>query len=517
MTTRPPRVRAASRGLTRRELLIASGAAGAGLAFGLTGCTPSQGTFAAIGSAPLPIPPLAPSTIAGGARRFRLTATDGESRLIAGRPDVRTPTRGYATGGYDGALLGPTLRVRRGERMSVEIRNDLTEVTTLHWHGMHLPAAMDGGPHAPIVPGEATTVEWEVRQPAATLWYHPHPHGETEQQVLQGLAGLVIVDDDAGAAAGLPAEYGTDDIPLVLQDKLLDADGRIRRVEGDNALGTVGQTLLANGVSGTHAVVTTELVRLRMLNGCSARFLDLRFADGRPFALVGTDGGLLSEAVELSRLLLSPGERAEIVVRFAPGDVVALRTERPALPGVRAPDLVGDMTGGDFVEFRAGSWLAPAAPWRLPSDGRDPLYERDAVRTRAFELRMPFLNGRLMDLTRIDAIVRLGDTEIWEVTTPDVFPHNFHVHDVQLRVLDIDGRPPPRWLDGWKDTVPLFPGQRVRLVLRFDDYADDRVPYMMHCHLLQHEDTGMMGQFLVTADGTGPDRLDLDVHHAGHP
>lgn len=416
--------------------------------------------------------------------------------------------------GYNGASLGPTLRARQGELVRVEVRNDLAETTTLHWHGMHLPAAMDGGPHTPIAAGRTRTAEWQLRQPAATLWYHPHPHGQTEAQVLNGLAGLFIVDDDASLRSGLPSEYGVDDLPLILQDRFLDATGRIVRVEGDNALGTIGGTLLANGVSGTHVEVTAALLRLRLLNGCSGRFLDLRFADGRPFTLVGTDGGLLGDPVELDRLLLSPGERAEILVRFRPGDRTVLRTERPQLPGTAVGG--ADLTPGDFVEFRAAGSLRPSAPWRLPTERRTVPSAAQAARTRSFELRMPFINGRPMDLNRIDAVVRLGDTEVWEVTSSDVMAHNFHVHDVQFRVLDIDGAAPPAELAGWKDTVPVLPGQGLRLIMRFEDYADDRVPYMVHCHLLRHEDAGMMGQFLVTADGTGPERIDSPHDHDGH-
>src|SRR5699024_1570596 len=230
----PARTRRPSSQPTRRGALALSGLAGLGVLAGLAGCTPAEHEFPPQGTAPLPIPPLAPSRLVDGVRTFTLTAQTGESALIAGRPDVRTPTVGY-----DGAFLGPTVRMARGERVRVDIRNDLDVVTTLHWHGMHLPAEMDGGPHTPIGPAEKRTVEWEVRQPAATLWYHPHPHGKTEEQVLKGLAGLVLVDDEDAAATGLPHEYGVDDVPLILQDRLLDRDGRIIRSEGDNALGTV--------------------------------------------------------------------------------------------------------------------------------------------------------------------------------------------------------------------------------------------------------------------------------------
>lgn len=489
--------------MTRRGFLVASGMVSAGVALTLAGCTPSQTTVPPSGTAPLPTPPLAPSELVDGKRRFALTAAAGESKLITGHPEIRTPTMGY-----NGAFLGPTLRARRGEYISVDIRNDLAEPTTLHWHGMHLPSAMDGGPHTPIAAGATSTAEWELKQPAATLWYHPHPHGETEAQVLAGLAGIFIIDDDASDASGLPHEYGVDDLPLVLQDRFLDPGGKIIRADEDNALGTIGDTFLANGISGTHFEVTTELVRLRLLNGCSARFLDLRFDDNRTFALVGTDGALLSKPVELDHLLLSPAERAEILVRFRPGDRVMLRTERPDIPGGNAG--IADMTPGEFTEFRAASTLRPAAAWQLPPDQRTALTEAESARTRTFEMKMPFLNGKMMDMTRIDAIIRVGDIEVWEVSTANPFPHNFHIHDVQFRVLDIDGNPPPSHLNGWKDTVPVLPGQRTRIITRFEDYTDDRIPYMMHCHLLRHEDQGMMGQFLVTTDGTGPDHIPAD-------
>lgn len=500
-------------GVSRRTLLGWAAATTIGAGMLLTGCAPQEQVLLPSGSRPLPIPPLAPSTTRDGTRHFRLTAERGTSRLIVGRPEVTTPTAGY-----NGAMLGPTVRARRGERIHVTLANDLDQTTTLHWHGMHLPAAMDGGPHTPIAAGTSRSVDWEVRQPAATLWYHPHPHGETERQVLDGMAGLVILDDDASDASGLPSEYGVDDIPLILQDRFLDADGAIVLEDGGGALGTIGNTFLANGISGTHLEVATELVRLRILNGCTARFLDLCFSDDRPFSLIATDGGLLESPVTTDHLVLSPAERAEILVAMKPDERVALRTRKPELAGVLAAASTDDMLPGDFVELRAASRLRPAVAWALPADGREPLRASASSVTRRFELKMPTLNGRTMDMERIDHVSRLGATEIWEIVTPDAFPHNFHVHDVQFRILDIDGARPPAHLDGWKDTIPVLPGQRTRIILRFEDYADDAVPYMMHCHLLRHEDGGMMGQFLVTEDGTGPDRIgDMGggVHH-GH-
>lgn len=489
-------------GFLDRRRFLATTLAGAGAAvLGLSGCAPRQ-LQSTPGPVALPVPPLANSRLVDGVRRFDLTVQSGTSQLVGGHPELSA-----ATFGYNGPILGPTLRAAAGERIAVQVHNTLHEDTTVHWHGMHLPASMDGGPHTPIGAGQRAQVHWQLRQPAATLWYHPHPHGRTESQVLKGLAGLFLIDDSAAMDSGLPSRYGEDDVPLILQDKYLAEDGGIVVRPGDNGAGTVGTTLLANGVAGARFEVGSRLVRLRLLNGCSARILDLRFSDARSFRLVGTDGGLLPDPVELTHLLLSPAERAEILVRFTPGDQVGLETSEPRIEGIAREASLQAMTPGRFVEFTAKSTMRPAARWTLPAGSRALLNERDAAVHRVFELRLPRINGRSMDVTRVDAVAKLGDTEIWEVFTHDLVPHNFHVHDVQFRILDIDGYAPPAVLSGWKDTVLLLPSRRYRLIMRFEHYADAAIPYMMHCHLLQHEDAGMMAQFLVTEDGTGPSLL----------
>jgi blue copper oxidase len=181
---------------TRRQLLLGLAAAPIALSLSCSGENgPRTGSAEGPGR-PLPIPPLAPSTVdSSGIRRFTLRAAPGSTEIVDGR---RT-----ATWGYNGSILGPTLRARRGETVAVEFENGLPAPTTLHWHGMHLPARCDGGPHQTVQPGDRWEPSWTVRQPAATLWYHPHPHGETEKHVYRGLAGLFIIDDD-DSPAGLP-------------------------------------------------------------------------------------------------------------------------------------------------------------------------------------------------------------------------------------------------------------------------------------------------------------------------
>jgi blue copper oxidase len=203
---------------------------------------------------------------------------------------------------------------------------------------------------------------------------------------------------------------------------------------------------------------------------------------------------------------LSPGERAEVVAEFQPGERVVLRSFPPELG---MDPFQGRFAGGDdtfdLLQVRAAAALtpSPAVPDRLAHHQR--LSEADAVRTRTFELDDGgAINGRPMDLGRIDQAVTVGTAEVWEVANRSGNVHNFHLHGVQFKVIDYAGAPRPATLHGWKDTVFVPPGGTVRLLVRFTDYADPALPYVFHCHLLQHEDNGMMGQFVVVRLGQAP-------------
>lgn len=444
---------------------------------------------------PLAVPPLDEGRPDGaGGRVFDLELQQGTTDFGQGGAGE--------TWGIDGAHLGPTLRASRGERLVVNVTNELDETTTLHWHGMHLPAAMDGGPHQVVAPGDTWSPTWTVTQPAATLWYHPHLHGETAAHVAKGLAGMLILDDEVSATLGLPDTYGVDDVPLIVQDRSFRSDGSFDAgVPLLASTGFLGDTLLVNGTVGPYLDVTTELVRLRLLNASNARVYGFGLADGRPLSVIGTDGGLLPAPVEATRVRLSPGERAEVVVAMAPGERVVLRSDGVD-QGVGFP--TDRLTGGDdafdVLELRAADSLAPSAP--LPDRlVASPVLEESAVASvRRFSLSGTAVNDLDMDLSRIDEVVTVGDTERWEVTNDDGQGHSFHVHDVQFRVLD-DGSRPAWEVESRKDTVWVPPGETVRLLLRFADHTDPDVPYMFHCHLLRHEDSGMMGQFVVVRPG----------------
>ena len=446
---------------------------------------------------PLAIPPLAESTVdADGTRVFALDARAGTTEF---EPGVASDTWGF-----NGNYLGPTLVADRGERVRVDVTNSLDEPTTVHWHGMHLPAEMDGGPHQMVDPGAAWSPEWAIDQQAATLWYHPHPHGETEKHVARGLAGMFILHDDQERSLGLPSEYGVDDVPVIVQDSGFSADGERESAQRGYA-GGLGDELIVNGTRGPYLDVSDELVRLRILNASTARTYAFTWSDGRPVDLIATDGGLLEAPVSLDRVRLSPGERAEVLVRVTPGEKVVLQSKMtPDVAGLVGP--VADMNGAndafDVLELRAADTLDPAAVLPAQLNTIADFDEAEVATTRRFELNDSFeINGDAMDMGRIDETVTVDTLERWVVENSTSLPHSFHVHDVQFRIAAIDGAAPPPELAGWKDTIFTEPETEYELLMRFDDYADADTPYMYHCHLLWHEDQGMMGQFAVVEPG----------------
>jgi blue copper oxidase len=489
-------------------LLVVSGCSQDGFQDGFrgNGGGPQVDTVGKVGfDRPLAIPPLAPSRHDKQGRRvFDLTAQAGRRQFLPGRT---TPTWGV-----NGEFLGPTLRARRGEQVAINLHNRLPETTTMHWHGMHLPAIADGGPHQTIAPGQTWTPSWRIDQPAATLWYHPHPHGESERQITRGLAGMFLLDDDQEAALDLPRRYGVDDIPVIVQDRRFGDDGRF--VEGEHrATGLLGDTLLVNGTVGPYLDVTTEQVRLRLLNASTARIYAFGLADERRFAVIASDGGLLPAPYETDRIQLSPGERAEIVVAIRPSQQVVLRSSPPTLGTIRGmTEIAGGQDSFDVLQLRAAASLAPSPrrPARLAQVPR--LDPTAAATTRGFRLAGRQINGKRMDMGRIDEVVTKDTTEVWEVINQHTQPHNFHVHGVQFQLLDLDGAAPPPQLAGWKDSVYLPPQVPVRLIMRFPDYPDPNSPYMFHCHLIFHEDQGMMGQFVVADSGQLPGSLPSHQH-----
>ena len=460
---------------------------------------------------PLAVPSIDVGTIVDGVREFELSLQEGKTDFFQG---LQTETKGI-----NGSYLGPVLRMTKDDTVRFRVTNNLQIDSTLHWHGLNVPAKADGGPHQVIKPGETWSPQFKIREAASTMWYHSHQLHETASQVWSGLAGMIVIDDDEAAKLSLPSDYGVDDVPLVLQDRRFYRDGSMPYEVSmhDEMAGMSGNVPLVNGTVLPHFNVNTEKLRLRLLNGANASIYHLEFADRRPFQQIASDGGLLSSPVSMSGLRLAPGERAEIVVDFAAGETVHLRSVALAGDTGRGRGMgMGMMMAEqspvfDLIEFRAGKALKASAsvPQKLANLAK--VSESDAVRKRRFTLEMPgmgpmrmlgmaggfTINGNQMSMRRIDEVVNVGETEIWEIQNAGPMIHPFHIHNTQFRVLDRDGQPPAANEAGLKDTVVVNPGELVRVLVKFENYTDEETPYMYHCHILEHEDAGMMGQFTV--------------------
>lgn len=387
--------------------------------------------------------------------------------------------------GYNGTYLGPVIRLRRGETVEMNVANELEEFTTVHWHGLIVDGEDDGGPHHGIQPGERWEPVFTVDQGAATLWYHPHLMGNTSDQVYYGLAGLIYIDDEVSDSLGLPDEYGVDDIPIIVQDRSFRSDGSLDyRV---NMMGVIpGDTMLVNGSIGQFFDVATEHLRIRILNGSNSENFTFSMSDGSIFQMIASDGGLLEEPYETDEITLSPGERAEIVADFSGKEGKTLQL----LAGNR-----------NILELRAASDLNDngAVPERLV-EIEEP-QSQTGLKVRYFELQSMgisgAINGKTFDMERIDEKVRLNEPEVWIVTNPPGMMqsggHPFHVHGVQFRILSRDGKLPGPAERGYKDTVFVNTGEEARILIRFSKVG----VFMYHCHILEHEDNGMMGQILV--------------------
>ncbi len=470
------------------------------------------------GQNPLPIP----SLINGP--EYNLTLQNGILEFFPGMPT--------STMGANGDILGPTLLLKAGETVTMNVQNNLGEPSTIHWHGMHVPAANDGGPHTVIESGTTWSPKFEVLDKAGTYWYHPHLHMKTAEQVTKGLAGFIIIQDNEESALALPRTYGVDDIPLVIQSRAFDLNKQFI------ATTALDNTILVNGAIDPFVEVPAQVIRLRILNGSTERVYRIGLEDDHPFSLIGTDGGLLQSPVELTRLNLAPGERIEILIDLAglENSSLFLKSYASELPsgtyGAVNPSIMpmgsiqgyssNVLNGQDFEILKldiiqANNNAVLQIPMTLVDD--QPLVTSQANITRSLTfqaaqmnmntmLNGPFvINGSSFNLQTINYSIPIDNVEIWELTNMTAIAHPFHIHDVQFYILDINGVPPPEYLAGRKDVVLVPPGNGiVRFITQFSDFSDPDVPYMYHCHMLSHEDAGMMGQFLVTGGVTSIQR-----------
>ncbi len=434
----------------------------------------------------LPIPPLLEGVEKNGVIHYDLTINKAKHSFFNG-----TLTNTYALNNQ--SYLGPTLKLEVGKEVSINFTNNLDEATTMHGHGMHVPAIMDGGVHQIIQPKQKWSARYTVKQYASTNWYHPHIMGKTAEHVYMGLAGLIIVEDSNSKSLNIPKDYGVDDIPLVLQDrKFTNAQLDYSPSRREIMQGYIGDTPLTNGAIEPFVEVENKEIRFRILNGSNASVYNLGFENGKSFKQIATDNAFLESPVTLTNLRLSPGERAEIIVDFSNDFGKSI--------------LFKDFNSNKkFLEVKVTKTATniTSTPNQLVTlTHLDP---NNAQNTRRFTLDMSgrmgsmrlTINGKSMDKNRIDEHIPLNQVEIWEIENKMMINHNFHIHATHFEIIERNDKAPAPNERGYKDTVFLAGGDKVKLIVKMTDYQDAQNPYMYHCHFLEHEDNGMMGQFVV--------------------
>ncbi len=526
---------------------------------GLTATALAGGPLLAACRSPLPAgPSSAPSADFKPDLELVLKATTSEVAIL---PGTATRVWGYqgsvvtgdssAVQAIPGSYLGPIIRVNQGQKVRITLQNDLPtgQETIIHWHGLRVPAAMDGHPRDAIAPGAQFVYEFEVTDRAGTYWFHPHPHGLTATQVIQGLAGLFIVSDDKESQIALPG--GDYDIPLVIQDRVFDTDNQLLYSPDmmTGMMGFLGDRILVNGQTDLTLPVATRAYRFRILNGSNSRIYKLAWDDATPLTIIGTDGGLLAAPVTRDYAMLAPGERLELWADFSARDIKdELKLVSQAFAGAEgivpaSGGSMGGMMGGGMMGAMSGAPAlgTPQDLLRIRVDRQEVetltlpavlvplngLHASDAVnvdqprRVVITHQHMAWLiNGRAfeMDAVADDEKVKAGGLEIWEIVNevnpgemmdPLGMAHPFHIHGVQFQVLGRTLRTDyPEFApgyesvnsgfvdDGWKDTVLVMPGETVQVLMRCPD-AEGMFVY--HCHNLEHADQGMMRNFAAEA------------------
>jgi suppressor of ftsI/bilirubin oxidase len=474
---------------------------------------------------------------------FSLTAREALHEIV--------PYRNTRLWVYDADVGGkqytnPIIRIKKGETFSAILENELPESTNIHWHGLHVDHQNDGHPADQVQPLDEYPYEFSVQNRAATYWYHTHAHRRTAFQAYYGLASLFIVDDEdeRHLTDSLDLNFGETDIPLLIQDKTFDASGDL--IYAQNPMGAtdgfLGDTILANLTYKPYLNVSTRIYRFRILNASNARIYRLAFSNSRtsmPFYLIGTDGGLLTTPRQVTEAFLSPGERIDVLLdlsRTRVGETVWLKSLR-----FSGADDCGMMGGGGMMRGGMGqcgnlpngsqfSILKINVTRRIPYDKKVPSelssiapIDTSDAETRRFNLTFSmmrwFINGLSFDMDYVPVTVTRGSTEIWEISNPLTsmgmgmsmmsMAHPMHIHGFQFQVLErinspyqvrrlaINSQGLQATDGGLKDTVLVWPGEKVRIAVNFfHNFAGSQI-YLLHCHILEHEDNGMMMNYEV--------------------
>ncbi|MBI4203419.1 MAG: multicopper oxidase domain-containing protein [Betaproteobacteria bacterium] len=546
----------------RRKFLLAVGATAA--AVGLAGGfwwrhRPVYDEYADRGVPAAPYDPAFPNRLAlpGADGMFGIVDLPASLTLAAKAvrhaslpPGNPAPLLAYESEHEGRTFLNPILRVRSGTAVGIKFWNALDEESIIHWHGFKVDSNNDGHPHYAVSGGGTYDYQFTVANRAATYWYHPHPHHLTGKQTYLGLAGLFIVEDDdeVRLQLALDLKLGETDIPLLIQDKRLDAEGRpvyapdaVERVHG-----YLGDQVLVNFIARPHFAATTRIYRFRIINGSNARVYRLAFMRGGqqiPYYVIGNDGGLLERPYGVAETFLSPAERLDVLLDLRDsrvGEAVTLMSlafdPMHLESAAKAP--AGEASRGHHAGHEA--MTSNHAQGILPDGAAIELLKITVTRKTAYDKALPEtftpitpidvtgarqrvlklgetkgawrINGLAYKLRATPIVVKRGSVEIWEIrNAARGMPHPMHVHGFQFQMLERSGSPEQQRSSavnekglsaadlGWKDTLLVWPGETVRLAIDFSHaFLGDQV-YMVHCHNLEHEDHGMMLNFKVAA------------------
>jgi spore coat protein A, manganese oxidase len=510
--------------LTRRDVLKAGVFAGAALALPAQRAVSARSAVSArIAASRLPVPYTTPFAMPPVAVPYRSDETTDYYKMWMSRieaeiiPGLRTPM--YA---YNGTVPGPTIKVAQGRQVRVRHFNALPTVhetlgyeqwTSVHLHGSASLPQFDGYASDITRPGQYKDYDYPNFQPARTLWYHDHGVHHTAENVYHGLAAQYHMSDPWEQS--LPLPKGEYDVPLILSDAMFNSDGSLLFTR-ENESGMYGDVILVNGRPWPAMKVKRRKYRFRVLNGCVSRSFKWSLSTGHPVTVIATDGGLMPQPQSVTAIRHGMAERYEVVIDFSKykaGQRVILRNESPKnnvnythTNKIMAFDVVGDA-------FDPSNNSVPAV--LSTSNPVMDLQVSQAVNQRTFDFKRQngqwTINGRTWEdvvssgFQYSEAMVAQGDVELWTLrNTSGGWFHPAHIHLIDFKIVDRNGKPPFAWEQGPKDVVYLGENETVRLLAKFDGLGR----YMMHCHNLVHEDHDMMTQFeVIGGNAQGDDPL----------
>ncbi len=490
---------------------------------------------------------------------IKLTAVEREISILEGRKTMCWTFKSELILGDSSSLqqipdsyLGPIIKVNKGQKIRIRFQNELPQESIVHWHGMHVPEQYDGHPTDIISNGQTYVYEYEVMNRAGTYWFHPHPHGNTGEQVYNGLAGLLLVSDKEEGNLNLPT--GEFDFPVVIQDRTLDNNNQLVYLDGgrmDRMMGFLGDKIFINGRPEQKLSLKAGCnYRLRILNGSNSRIYKLAWDTGEPLKVIGIDGSILERPKTIPYVMLAPAKRIDIWLDLKnkkQGDEIELKSlefESGMMGGMMNGNNTRLPLGSEYSLFKikmndsgSNDFLLPEN--LVPYNKLDPTTAVNRDNPREFNFFMQgmqwTINGRTWEPTEVakEETVKLDTTEIWQLSNKGgkmiggggmmgdggmmgrgnegggmgnmmQMPHPIHIHQVQFNILEYDTSEMDVMVwnsikdgfidEGWQDTVLLMPGMKIKIIMRFSDFKG---LFVYHCHNLEHEDMGMMRNFKI--------------------